>query len=88
MRIILRYELQVSECVFWVRREMSRDQCGKRFGVGFWAKRSTKIRDACGQMDVLDCIGMFVLECAFGSSAKRKDEMLAIEWRFFRLYLA
>ena len=27
----------------------------------FWVKRSTKIRDACGKVDVLDCIGLFVM---------------------------
>ena len=31
------------------------------FGACFWAKRSTKSRDACGKIEVLDCIGMCVL---------------------------
>ena len=30
------------------------------FGVRFWFKRSTKSRDACGKMEVLDCIGICV----------------------------
>ena len=47
------------------------------------AQRSTKSRDPRGKMDILDCIGMRVLECAFGSSAVRKVEMLAVKWVFW-----
>ena len=45
-----------------MRREMSRSvRQVEGFGKCFGVKHYTKSRDACGKMEVLDCIGMCVL---------------------------
>ena len=67
-----------------MRHEKSRSaRRGEGFGVCFRVKRSTKSRDACGKLEVLDCIGM----CVLGQMRNEKSRSMRRIEGFWSVFL-